>query len=108
MSDWRDFYRYINLMICMQLYESMHVCIYVCMSHLNTQKRFQEFGAEDALLLGGSADVNLWVRDQTLQGGRHLNGGNWICGPARKGGTRRSMFEEGERPLNCVIMAYLR
>lgn len=63
---------------------------------------------KDALLLGGSGDVSLWVNEDSLRGGRPMAGGNVIHGPARKGGTRNGLFLPGERPLNCVVMAHLR
>jgi hypothetical protein len=70
----------------------------------------QDLGLEDALLLGGSADVHLWAADTPAARGGGAGpsggegGGRVLVGPARPGTTRPG----GDRPLNAVILAYLR
>lgn len=68
----------------------------------------QDFGVTDAILLGGSGDVSMWVTGhESHSGGEECFGGRFVFGGARKGGTRRGIFPPGERPLNCVLVAYL-
>ena len=53
--------------------------------------------------------MNMWVNGESSHAfGEEALGGRWIYGGARKGGTRKGMFKPGHRPLNCLVMGYLR
>jgi hypothetical protein len=98
-----------SFIICISVTEELNVTEFAeCVRTL---------GVQDALLLGGSGDVNLWVRPdagegQTAEGEEKEGGavrvteGDILMAAPRAGGTRVALGP-GERPLNALVAAYL-
>ena len=101
----------------------------VCISVLEemTVSEFAEcvrtLGVQDALLLGGSGDVHMWVqtheeeaihahdagngvRHRGVCGGVTVNEGHILMAQPRAGGTRVTLGP-GQRPLNALLAAFL-
>ena len=69
-------------------------------------------GVRDAVLLGGSGDVNMWLRPDEEEGGGGGGGlnveeGQILMARARAGGTRVTL-RAGERPLNALVAAFVK
>ena len=121
---------------CLDLHPREHtasdpvpVAVIICISVLEemTVSEFAEcvrtLGVQDALLLGGSGDVHMWVQtheEETIHaqdagsGVRHtgvcegvtVNEGHILMAQPRAGGTRVTLGP-GQRPLNALLAAFL-
>jgi hypothetical protein len=79
----------------------------------------RSLGTQDALLLGGSGDVNMWVRPgdpsesepsmnptQGTAAAVEVEEGHILMARPRANGTRAGLGP-GERPLNALVAAYV-